>query len=95
MNLTYDEAIASILAPWFKSEPPKPDIEAASPREAAGRALVACVNSGPEHGVVRVICPDKETVKAVKDYTEAFFEEKRLRPCSRAWWRMGRNWPVV
>jgi hypothetical protein len=62
------------------SEQPKADATAKSPREAAARALVACINAQADHGTVRVICPDSASVKAVKDYAEAFFEEKRLKP---------------
>jgi hypothetical protein len=83
-KLSYEQAVADLLAPWHNGENLAAGQRVSSPKEAAVRGLVAAINTNDEKGTVRVLVQNVEQKRLVRSYWEAFFaDEPRLRPLLR------------
>jgi hypothetical protein len=79
-EISFEEACAGPLRPWFSGEVPEPDLEVTSAKVASAHAFVAGLNANAkgQAGVIRILVPDQAAHRSVKDHLLAFFERPPL-----------------
>jgi hypothetical protein len=79
-DISYEDLVSGIFAPWFGDTPVADGERVAEPREAVVRAIRACLNAPANaKGVVRVVVDGPEIKRVCRNYIEAMCSEPRMK----------------